>query len=188
MPSSFLWSPGIGAALATAALYFITAWRCCVVARAQGRLARTTEREYLAWWVVAIVFLVLGINRQFDLESVLTRLGRSLLYHGWTEYKFAIQVGFIGVALGICTLMSLVLFVLFRGAHPAARLALLGAVLVVGFVAVRTSSLHDIDQFIDTRFLKLRWNWILETGCILLVLTASVWRMSRHRIVDTGGA
>ena len=124
-----------------------------------------------------VLFFVLGINRLLGLESALTKLGRVVVFHnGWLDYKFAIQVGFIGVVLVACVLMGLMLAALIRGAHSAAWLALFGAILVVGFVAVRALSLHEIDQFIDSRFLMLRWNWILEIGGILLVLIATIWK------------
>jgi hypothetical protein len=65
-----------------------------------------------------------------------------------------------------------------RGAHPAAWLATFGTILIVGFVTIRASSFHHMDRFIDSRFLMLRWNWLLEIGGISLVLAACVWRTS----------
>jgi hypothetical protein len=187
MPNSFNWLPGVGGSTfanwTTVALYLVTSWRCLVVTRRHARWPRTAEREFLAWCGLAVLFFVLGINRLLDLESALTKLGRVVVFHyGWVDYKFAIQVGFIGVVLVACVLMGLMLAALIRGAHPATWLALFGAILVVGFVAVRALSLHEIDQFIDSRFLMLRWNWILEIGGILLVLIATIWRnvASRH--------
>jgi hypothetical protein len=184
MPDSFNWSPGIAdstfANWATVILYLFTSWRCLVVARAPARWPRTAEREYLAWWGLAVLFFVLGVNKQLGLESALTKLGRAIVFHGgWAEYKFAIQLGLISAVLVFCILMGWVLAVLIRHAHSAAWLAILGAILVMGFVAVRAVSLHDIDQFIDSRFLMLRWNWILEIGGTLLVLLASIWRYAR---------
>ena len=172
MQHTFNWSPGIGdptfAGWATVVLYLVTSWRCFVLARAQRRFRTTARLEYLAWLGLGVVFLALGINKQLDLQTALTELGRTLVSHvGWMEYKVPIQVAFIGVVVLICILASLALAVLFRGAHPAAWLALLGAILVAGFVAIRASSFHHMDQFIGSRFLMLRWNWILEMGGIL---------------------
>lgn len=183
MTHVFDWSPGIGdptvVGWATVVLYLVTSWRCFVLADSLRRRQASSRREERGWMVLAILFLALGINKQLDLQTALTELGRTILSHAnWMDYKVKIQVGFIGVVVTVCILTALILAIMLRGEHPASWLATFGTILIVGFVAIRASSFHHIDRFIGSRFLMLRWNWILEIGGISLVLAACMWRTS----------
>jgi hypothetical protein len=183
MTHAFNWSPVLGdqtfAGWTTVVLYLVTSWRCFVLAGSLLRRQASSRREQLGWMALAALFLALGINKQLDLQSALTELGRAILSHAnWMDYKVKIQVGFIGVVITICILTALVVAIMLRGAHPAAWLATFGTILIVGFVTIRASSFHHMDRFIDSRFLMLRWNWLLEIGGISLVLAACVWRTS----------
>ena len=57
------------------------------------------------------------------------------------------------------------------------RFALLGTILVIGYVLICAASFHHIDRFIGTTFLGLRWNWILEMEALL----ASQWRRRKQK-------
>ena len=55
-------------------------------------------------------------------------------------------------------------------------LGLLGVILVLGFVTIRSASFHHFDEFIGSRVMGFKWNWVLEMGGISLVIIASEWR------------
>jgi hypothetical protein len=180
----FWWSPGIGdptfAGWLTVVLYFVTAFWCWRVAgeiTSDGRAQRSEER---AWRVLTLLFVALGINKQLDLQSALTQIGRVMAFHyGWYEDRRTVQIAFVGLVAVVCLLAAIALLLMFRNAPAATWLAAVGTIAILLFVLIRAASFHHIDQFIGKRVLGLRWNWILEMGGILLVLLAAHWRRTR---------
>lgn len=129
---------------------------------------------------MSVLFLFLGINKQLDLQSALTEVGRILaLSEGWYAERQALQLAFIIFVAMLCIVAVIVLLIWARHAPVPTWLALIGTTLVLGFVLIRASSFHHMDRFIGERVLGLRWNWILEIGGISLALIASRWRRNR---------
>ncbi len=177
----FRWSPGIGdptlGGWITVFLYLVTAYWCWRVANDVGAEGHATRWETRAWRILALLFVALGINKQLDLQSALTEIGRVLAYYqGWYENRRTVQFAFIGVVGGLCLIAALALLAMIWKAPPPTWLAAGGTMLILLFVGVRAASFHHIDELIDTRVLGLRLNWILEMGGILLVLLATHWR------------
>jgi len=178
---NFNWTPKIGdptvGGWLTVALYFVTVFICwrTAVLTAQARGGRPGERRI--WWCITLLFIALGINKELDLQSALTELGRMVaVSQGWYANRQLVQTTFI-LAIGCIGVFAL--FVLLIWARKAAFptwVALMGVTLVVGFVLMRAASFHHMDRFIGTRVLGLRWNWIVEMGGIAVVLLASLWR------------
>lgn len=173
--ADFSWRPGIGdptiGGWITVALYFaafLTSWRA----------AQSTDgREQKLWLLISLMFIFLGINKQLNLPSALTEACRMLaIQQGWYAERGIVQLWFIaGVALvGLCVAVSLLR--LASEAPASTWFALIGTVIVLAFVLIRAASLHDIDRFIDTRILGLKWNWVLEIGGTSIVLVASLSR------------
>src|SRR6266851_4261268 len=80
----FDWSPGIGdptiGGWLTVILYFLTmvsCWRTADIIR----LTEYISSEKYTWRAVSILFLALGINKQLDLQTALTELGRVVSSH-----------------------------------------------------------------------------------------------------------
>ena len=171
----FHWNPGIGdptfAGWFTVLLYLAAALSAWTTAKDAG------IPEKKLWRLISIGFIGLGINKQLDLQTAFTDLGRVVAStQGWYEQRRTIQFWFIVAVAAICLLMALVLLVLARRAPKPTRLALVGVVIVLGFVTIRAASFHHFDQFIGSRVLGLKWNWVLEMGGISIVLIASEWR------------
>lgn len=178
--TEFNWTPGIGdptpMGWLTVALYLGTAVAAWRVARRLRAAGAATQSEAFVWAAIAVLFLLLGINKQLDLQSAVTELGRVLAYaQGWYGQRYTIQVAFVAAVGSACLVAATVLLVLLRGAPAPAWLALFGTVVVMLFVTIRAASFHHIDRLIGTAVLGLRWNWILEIGGILIVLVAT-WR------------
>ncbi len=177
----FRWLPGIGdptlGGWITVFLYFAAVYMCWRVARDIGADGRATRSEVHVWRTIAILFVALGINKQLDLQSALTEIGRVLAhYQGWYENRRAVQFTFIGVVGALCLIAALTLLAMIWKTPPATWLAAGGTILVLLFVGVRAASFHHIDELINARIFGLRWNWILEMGGIMLVLLAAHWR------------
>jgi NADH:ubiquinone oxidoreductase subunit K len=175
----FHWSPGIGdptvGGWVTVALYFLAMISCWRTSTALVRTPLSTE--YRTWQAIAVMFLALGINKQLDLQSALTEIGRIIAINGgWYGQRQGVQYLFIlGVAVA-CAAVSLGLIVLARRSPVATWGALVGTTLVLGFVLIRAASFHHVDKLIGQKILGLRWNWVLEMGGITIVLLSSEWR------------
>lgn len=167
----------------TVALYLITSWQCLSVSRLLARMSDAPNAERSTWALFGIAFVALGLNKQLDLQAALTDIGRIVVTRvGLMAHKGTLQVAFITLVVSICCATIFALSRTLRCAHPAARVASLGATLVVAFVAIRAASFHHIDEFIGSTVLMVRWNWILEIGGIALVLIGSIWlRRSKVR-------
>jgi hypothetical protein len=184
----FNWSPGIGdptiGGWITVALYLLAVVGCWIAARQPGM----SPREKRIWWFVAVLFLALGINKQLDLQSALTEIGRMLaISQGWYTRRGVVQLEFILLVAVCCVAALAMLLIWARKAPLPTWLALGGVALVIGFVLIRAASFHHVDRFIKTTIVGLRWNWILEMGGIGVVLLASLWRRCRISADNPGG-
>jgi hypothetical protein len=180
----FSWSPGIGdptvGGWLTVALYLLAAINCWSTARRLRPTSAHLLHERHAWLAISVLFLLLGINKQLDLQTALTEVGRMLaVSEGWYRDRQKVQIAFILVVAAVCASAAIVLLIWERHAPPPTWLGLLGTVLVLGFVLIRASSFHHIDRFIHARVFGFHWNWILEMGGISLTLIASIWRRRR---------
>jgi heme/copper-type cytochrome/quinol oxidase subunit 4 len=178
------WSPGIGdpslMGWVTVALYFYAAYRCYRLA--SGKVTKLVGGERGVWWLFTLALLALGINKQLDLQTALTEIGRILAHEqGWYDNRHVVQAEFIGLValLGLAAIVLLVWMT--RRMPKATRLAVVGGVALVGFVAIRAASFHHFDRLIGRDFLGLRANWILEIGSIAIILAAAHLRPRAKR-------
>lgn len=180
------WSPGIGdpsvGGWLTVLLYVIAAWT--VWRLLQGWDVRRTgkaQNERWFWRALFVALVLLSINKQLDLQSALTELGRIVAEkQGWYENRRQVQMAFIaGIALMGMTLMALTLNLTW-GAPAATLWALLGTTWLIVFVVVRAASFHHIDALLGHSAGGLRINWLLEMGG-LVVIIASARRRMRHQ-------
>jgi hypothetical protein len=181
----FNWRPGIGdptiGGWITVVLYFVAVILCW-----QASSASTIAlRERRIWRFIALLFIALGVNKQLDLQSALTDLGRIAAFEqGWYDHRRIVQLDFIEAVGAICALTALAMLFVARAASAPCWLAILGTSIVLGFVLIRAASFHHVDVFINETALGLKWNWILEMGGISIVILAALWshpvRLSFH--------
>lgn len=175
------WSPGIGdpslAGWLTVLLYGAAAWTVWRLLREWTEPPRHSARyEKWFWRMLFLGLVMLGINKQLDLQSALTEIGRIMAdKQGWYKHRGQVQMAFIA---GI-TMLGLTLFAatlnLIWGAPSATFWGLLGGAGLVVFVIIRAASFHHVDAFLGHQVSGLQVNWIAEMGS-LLVITASAWR------------
>ena len=114
-------------------------------------------QDWKIWVAISILFLGLGINKQLDLQSALTELGRTLAFqYGWYEQRESVQIEFIIFVTTVCAVAVVAVIVGARRSGPAAWFAILGTTLVIGFVLIRAASFHHIDRFIGQKILGFR--------------------------------
>jgi hypothetical protein len=174
------WRPGIGdptvMGWVTVLAYFSAAITCY---RAAGREPQPdgTRRTRPApfWLVLAGLMVALGINKQLDVQSLVTQVGRDVI-EGLDLYgqRRTFQAGFI-LAVAVVCAAALVAF-LWAARHLLHRRwpALLGMLFILGFVVIRAASFHHVDAFLAARLGGMKWNWILEIGGVAAVGLAAL--------------
>jgi hypothetical protein len=175
------WRPGIGdptlMGWLTVVAYLSASWACGWATRAEEKLAGDHARaRSVFWWLLAGLLLLLGINKQLDLQTALTVVGRRLAREqGWYENRRFYQVIFLGCIAVVGWFLLGLLCWLSRPLRGRRLLALLGGVYLGSFVVIRASSFHHVDQLLGLRFGGLKWNWILELMGIACVGVSAVW-------------
>jgi MFS family permease len=136
----------------TTAAYFSTATMCVLCALRLDRHAGARERlrVRLVWWSLAVLVLFLGANKQLDLQTLFTAVGREIAKGaGWYAYRRTVQAWFVA-ALATVSLAALVAAGwALRREWRRRRLALIGLAILVGFVLVRAASFHHLGAALD---------------------------------------
>lgn len=131
---------------------------------------RREKRDRLFWSMTAVLLAFLGVNELFDLQTVLTAVGKSwALEGGWYEDRRLYQLEFM-IALTFAALLAgLGALWLTRGAHGAMRLALLGLVFIGTFVLIRAASFHHVDALLGMGPAAFNWGSVQEMLGIVIV-------------------
>ena len=161
------WTPGIGdptpLGWATVIAYGVAALLAVLAAR-QSR----PDRRF--WSAVALLLIALGINKQLDLQSLLTTVARNLAHaQHWYDQRRTYQALFIASLIALCLITILILWRRTRRASGPVRAALVGVVVLLGFIAVRAASFDHFDTLLMDRIGGWRLNWLLELGGIALI-------------------
>jgi len=189
------WRPRIGdpsfMGWLTVAAYGLTAILCFVTALkqtaakagavvAEGAAAR---RERRMWMGVAVIMAFLCLNKQLDLQSLLTNVGRIIANQGgWYEQRRTIQFWFV-VAVGLISIAAFVFLVWkTRSVLRGRILLLIGLSMLLLFVVMRAASFHHVGVFLGWRVGGLKLNWILELGSIALVAVSAAQAARSHQL------
>ena len=137
------------------------------------------------WAFLAVLMLLMAINKQLDLQTALTQTGRCLaIAQGWIAYKRLVQLLFI------LSMIAAMVFALRRGRQvmlpylPSHRLALAGTVFVAGYVLIRATSFHFIDIIGGTMMFGLSMNFFLENVGLLLIAVNAAGLLTGRIPVD----
>ncbi|MGL4236939.1 isopropylmalate isomerase [Tabrizicola sp.] len=176
-----VWSPGLGDNNAggwiTVAAYLAAAGASVLAARALAGDEAGLRRERVFWWVSAAVLLFLAVNKQLDLQSLFTAIGRChAQLTGWYGMRRTVQELFI-LVLAAGGLAGLgVMAWLLRGILGRVWPALIGLGFVCVFVLIRAASFHHVDELLGSSALGLKVNWLLELPGPLLVAAVALHR------------
>ena len=143
--------------------------------------AESRERRF--WLATAILLILLGLNKELDLQNSLTLNARAMVrYLGLYEQRRLMQGGFLlllGTA-GLVTALALARWL--RRSSSAAKTAATGILLLFAFVVLRAASFHHIDQWVTVDVAGLRSGWWLElAGIAVIGVSALVYRGRRSR-------
>ena len=128
------------------------------------------------------IWHVLGINKQLDLQTLLTVLGRDIAQaNGLYESRREIQLIFVILFALFCFSLLVALSWWLRGCWRRYWMPLLGVALLVSFVVIRAASFQHVDYLISKwRVIgPFRMKYIGELGGIHIVGLGSV--QSLHR-------
>jgi len=178
------WDPVIGDPTVTG---WLTVVIYALVASLAARLAwrapfpassRTRERAF--WILLVLCFAALAVNKQLDLQSFLTAIGRcAAKLQGWYSSRRAVQMLFLAAIAFGGVLGLLLLLRLFRGTWRRTGLPILGLCMVLSFVLMRAVGFHHLDRFLGVPVLSLRANFVMEVSGALLVGLAALLQLLR---------
>ncbi|MFM7133247.1 MAG: hypothetical protein ACKO0W_02915 [Planctomycetota bacterium] len=175
------WYPGIGdptvAGWLTVAVYAAAACCCALVVR-RARMHGAPRAERRFWICCTAGMVLLGINKQLDLQGLVVQIAREIAQEGgWYDDRAPVQrVAILSAAtlgvVGTCTAGWLL-----RRSLPAIWPALVGIAMLAIFISARLTSWHRIDVLLSEGVVKLKW--VLEAGGAGLVGIAAAWRAFR---------
>lgn len=166
-----------GLAWVIVAAYFVGA----LAAFAAGRSASLTEARF--WLGVSLLLALLGLNKELDLQSLLTESGRTLTRAiGIYEQRRLLQGVFLLLLAGATAFAILRLTRILRRSSASAKTAALGIAILFAFILLRAASFHHIDDWVTIDVRGLRGGWWLElTGIVVIALSALVYRAESRR-------
>ncbi|TGN67254.1 hypothetical protein E4L95_05545 [Paracoccus liaowanqingii] len=173
------WSPQIGDPELTG---WVTVLAYAVAALLSGLVWRRLAGDPLRifWGVLVVLLAFLAVNKQLDLQTVLTEAGKCLSRaQGWYDDRRVVQVAFIGTLLIVLLMAMGVLMAVLRGRIAQNALALAGLILVLGFVMVRAVSIHNFDQILGGASLGVSNNFLLENAGLVLIALNALWLLRR---------
>ena len=181
------WTPGIGdpsfMGWVTVFAYFLAATLCFVVVHHRSYcFARFEVRQHALWLTLGLLMAFLCINKQLDLQSLMTDLGRVLAKdQGWYARRRTAQMFFIYAVLAFACLGAVVLTLIYRRCFGSNALAILGVCILLAFIVIRASSFHHMDTLIGTQVVGVRMNWVLELSGIAMIIINAGWLLSKVR-------
>ena len=159
----------------TVAGYIVAAISCGRTALQTPITPGPARNRRLTWLVMTAVMAALALNKQLDLQSLLTDIGRVAARHqGWYAERRSFQKWLV---LGTLALSGLtVSFLIFRFQTFWKQNVLLaaGIALLTTFIIVRAISFHHVDTLLKTKVVGIKLNWAFELGGITIITLASI--------------
>lgn len=145
-----------------------------------GRSTRS-GRDRRFWFAMTGLLLVLGLNKQLDLQTFVTTFGRSVARsEGWYQYRREVQAAFVALLTLAAIGFVAVLPRWSRGMPRTVRFAAAGSVLLFAFILIRAASFNHIDEWVTTDVAGLRSGWWLELAGIAVIGCSAVVYRSRR--------
>lgn len=178
------WTPSIGDSSAlgwfTVGAYLGASALCAFAAlsatRRSADFLHDRSVEWHFWLAAFIIFVFLGINKQLDLQLLLTESARNAAKaRGWYDQRREYQVAYIMILAVITIAAEIGLLSYYRHKGAPLKLAVIGLGFTGAFVMFRAASFHHVDLLLNRRTFGIRFNWIFELTGIVLVMVAARW-------------
>jgi hypothetical protein len=163
-----------GFAWVIVAAYFAGA----LAAFAASRSSSPTEARF--WLGVSLLLVLLGFNKELDLQSLLTEAGRALTRAiGIYEQRRMLQGLFLLLLAGAGAFAVLRLARILRRSSAPAKTAAFGIAILFAFILLRAASFHHVDEWVTVDVRGFRGGWWLElAGITVIALSALACRAS----------
>lgn len=183
------WNPRIGdpsvMGWVTVVAYFLAALLLWMQWRRAPMLYQDHHRIHrLLLLFFALSMFALGVNKQLDIQTWLTKVGRDISKaQGWWENRRVAQAI---VLAGIMACGGGLMLVILRagGVLKVHRLAMFGFLVLVVFVIIRASSFFQMDRLINFRVLGFRMNWFFELTGIGIIGASALRALVRRPASD----
>jgi hypothetical protein len=165
--------------------YFVAAGLCIWAGRKEKEKSLGRGRRWHAptfWFVLGGLLVALGFNKQLDLQSDLTEIGRSMARsEGWYGQRRAVQAIFVFLfaVAAVAAVAGAAWFM--RDLWRRYRLAFVGIIYICAFVIIRAASFHHVDTALYHTFLGSLVNTTLELGGIGVIAYAA-YRAATERV------
>jgi hypothetical protein len=145
----------------------------CFLAALRNRIRHPDSARI--WASLALVLLLLGINKQLDLQEWMQFTGRRLAEeHGFYAKRRLLQTVFLvvfgTVTVGVCAYLIRKWQWFFRR-HPCVTV---GCLLLVLFVLLRAFGAEHVKSIFGLNIVRPRWRWGLELGGIGFLIAAAL--------------
>jgi len=133
------------------------------------------RRPYLFWGMISLLMMLLGINKELDLQSLFTEVGRQIARaQGWMDQRRIVQFWFI-MAFGAAAIGAFLSFVIIRrDLFRRFTLTFTGLFFLLCFIVIRAAGFHHFDEMLRFRVFVARMNWLLELIGIYMIFLAGV--------------
>jgi hypothetical protein len=175
------WHPGIGDPNVTGWVTVLAYGAAMVLGALCAAREPAGDPRRRVWAAVAMSMALLGVNKQLDLQSWFTEVGRDMAHaQGWYASRQTAQVLFIATLASVGLIGLWWLGRALRGLGSELRWVGAGLVLLTVFVVIRATSFHHVDRWLHLELAgSVRLNAVLELGGIGIIAGAAAARLRR---------
>ena len=156
---------------------------CAVLAAIVALMSHKVNRRFFFFWtLVCLSMILLGINKQLDLQRLFAEVGRQVAEaQGWYGQRRIVQFWFI-IAFSTGMFIAFLVFAgTMRDVFRRFALAFTGLFLLVSFIIIRAASFHHFDEILGIGLFGTRVHRLLELAGIFLIAIAGLKEIVHFR-------
>lgn len=139
---------------------------------------RKREQKWL-WFTLSMALLC--VNKQLDLQSLFTDLGRIAAYHQhWYEQRRDFQKWFVLAVLLVAISVGGWFIIRHLNSCRNNKILTLGFLFLLTFILIRAISFHHFDLFLKDEFFRVKMNWLLELSGIFLITLGAITNLTKY--------
>ncbi|MDJ0795260.1 MAG: hypothetical protein QNJ51_00235 [Calothrix sp. MO_167.B12] len=165
--------------------YLIACFLCVFWALRISRFSSLRQSGQLPWlwWSLAIILLLLGLNKQLDIQSWLRIASKELtIAQGWSNHRSTMYIG--SAAVLFTTVLALLVFVgrALRNLWQKYWLVLLGLVFLNSYILFRAPPIFRATRLLlNWRLEELQNSWLLEIAGIACIGVSAMNNLRNFR-------
>ncbi len=166
------------------AITFIYALWICILLSYIYRTSFASRTDTVFWWTAFSIILFLAINKQMDLQMLITDIARTAAKeYQLYEIRKPFQIQFISLfaTLGFGFITLIIFFI--NKAHKSLLLASVGISLLFSFLVIRLISHHKTETFFGQSLGYLNLFDVIEISGICVVCSSLLWYCKNHKLL-----